>query len=219
VSLEQKVNKRPRFRFQFSLTLVLIGLTVACGAMAWAHSTQRFKRAAYAMEKLQVTVSYYAASNCREKPQLYTIPEWKAKWFGEDYCFRMNRLDIGYRSVASSPRFWKELAKHRRAMPEVEVVSLSLVKVDDEVMDVLSRLPLLELYFYQCELEDGVLEKLDRFPKLQTVLFLDIDQNLDYRKLAKSKQLVQIGLEDCEIDLETCEFLRAELPSAYVFAF
>ena len=215
----EKAKRKKWLPRQFSLTLALAMFTIACIAMAWFNWTQRFARAAQAMEKMQVVVSYDAAWNNREKPQPDSIPKWKADIFGEDFCFEMNRLDIRQDSVESSPNFWQDLAKHQSAMPAVEVVKLQKIKVTTEAIEVLANLPLVEIFFFECQLEDGVLESLSNFPKLRTVLFSEVQQDLNYRLLAKSQQLTQIGLEDCKIDLETAEHLRAKLPEAFVFVF
>lgn len=216
---EMVKSKGGRKRIQFSLTLALIGFTLVCVMMAWFNWTQRFARATRAMKELHVTVSYDEASNLREKPQPHKLPKWKGRIFGEDFCFRMNRLDIFSSSVESSPEFWKTLAKHRSAMSEVEVVLLSRVEVDGRALKTLEQLPLTEIYFIRCRFKDVDLDRLAGFAKLRTVLFSEIDQDVDYRRLSECEQLVQIGLEGCAIDLETADYLRANLPEAYVFAF
>ena len=210
--------RKKRIRVRFSLAMALSALTLVCIALAWFNWTQRFARAASAMEQMKIAVSYDAASNNREKPQRHKVPQWKAQVFGEDYCFRMNRLDIGGSSVAASPTFWRDLEKHKSAMPAVEVVGLYGVDVNAEVIDVLAKLPLIEIYFSNCKLKKGVLQQLEKFPRLQTVLLLELEQDLDYRTLSRVRQLTQIGFENCKIDLETAEYLRAKLPGAYVFA-
>ena len=212
-------NPRSRKRIQFSLTLALSGVTLACIAFGWFNWTQRFARANKAMEKLQITVSYDEASNNREKPGQHKLPKWKARIFGEDYCLGMNRLDIGTRSVASTPDFWQKLAKHRSALLEVDVVLLTGIKINEQALDTLQQLPLTEIYFHGCRFDGVSLARLKAFTELQTVLFSRIEQALDYRQLSDCQQLIQVGMDRCKINLETAEYLRAELPETYIFAF
>ena len=206
-------------RVQLSLASFLILIAVICAGLTWFNWTQQFRRAANSMDKLSVSVSYKKGSNNFEKPQYLDVPDWKRRFFGDDYFYEMSRLDIWSSSLDSSNDFWSELEKHLGAMRNVEVIRLNGVVVDSRAIEVLNRFPLQELYFYDCFFEPGVFEQLEQLRDLEVLLLSKIKQEVPFRQLSQLKRLKEIGFEKCLVDLEAVEYLRSNLHETYVFAY
>ena len=172
-------NSKPKRRLRFSLLSLLVLVTCTGIGLAWTFNPA-MRRAAAIQFLIQTNTRF---DQPESKSSLH--PQWQAKLFGAQNLVSVDSIEVKSTSIQDSPNYWKSLARHAHAIPELRKITIVKATVSDDQIDALCEFKRLEIVnFDQCSVTR--VESLTRLSRPDVLIFWDCGLRLKDAKVLRS---------------------------------